>query len=88
MNTHLAINYEHDLNLYVVERKVNSYFDWISAVGGVFGGLRILLRGIVGFLSYNAFSVYMVSKLYKPEEEEAKKNPKKLKSPRTIEIEN
>ena len=30
----------------------------------------------------------MVTKLYKPEEEEAKENPKKLhKSPRTVEIE-
>ena len=77
MNTHLALNFEHDLNLYVQERKVDSYFDWISAVGGVGEGLRILIRGVVGFLSFNAFNVYMVSELYQ------KKNPKTLRSHRT-----
>ena len=43
MNVHFALNYEMDLNLYEVERKVGSYFDCISSAGGLNKGLRLLL---------------------------------------------
>ena len=65
MHTHLALVYEHDTNLYVTERRVGSYFDWISAAGGMNKGLRLFFSGIVNFFSYNVYSVYMVSHLFK-----------------------
>lgn len=81
MHTHLALSYEHDLNLYVVERKVSSYFDWIGAAGGVLNGLRIILGVVVALFSYNAYTVYMVSILY-----HRKTNPKKFRTAATEEI--
>ena len=65
--THAAISYEFDLKLYVTERRAGSYFDWISSAGGMNKGLRLLFRVVVGFFSYNVYSVYMVSQFFKQE---------------------
>ena len=62
--THLALSFEPDLTLYIVDRQVSSYFDFISAAGGLNKGLRLLLRAFVSFFSYNVYSVYMISHLY------------------------
>ena len=62
--THLAVSFEPDLTLYVIERQVSSYFDFLSATGGLNKGLRFLFKVVVGLLNYKMFSVYMVSKLF------------------------
>ena len=63
--THLAISYEIDLNLHVIERQVSSYFDFLSAAGGLNKGLRLFFRVVVSFFNYKVYSVYMVSRLFK-----------------------
>ena len=46
---HLAISYEMDLNLHVIERTVYTLLDWLGDVGGLmgilvdFGGLILMI---------------------------------------------
>ena len=49
----------------ITERGVGTYFDWISAAGGLNKGLRLLFRVAVSLFNYNVYSVYMVSHLFK-----------------------
>ena len=57
----MAVSYERDLHLRIEERRVGTYFDGISAAGGLNKGLRLLFKIVVDFFDYNIYSVYMVS---------------------------
>ena len=62
---HFALSYEHYAHLKITERGVGTYFDWISAAGGLNKGLRLMFRVVVSLFNYNIYSVYMVSHLFK-----------------------
>ena len=83
--THIALSYERNINLQVTEREVGRYFDFLSAAGGLSKGLRLLFRVVVSFFSYNVYSVYMVSHLFKrPPKTERRMTIKALKVERAM----
>ena len=47
------------------ERSVYSYLDWIGDVGGLNDGLSVVFMGIAGLLNYNYYTSYLISKLFK-----------------------
>ena len=66
-----------DLDLQVTERTVYSYLDWIGDIGGLLDGLKIFFLGLTGFLNFNFYNSYMVSQLFRIDENDPLANKDK-----------
>ena len=55
---------EFDLTLYRIDRDVYSILDFIGDLGGLAEGFYIILKILLGFLTYNNFEHFLIEFLY------------------------
>ena len=61
----MSISYEIDLNLYVAERTVYTFLDWLGDVGGLMGILFDFGGLIVMFIVGNGLSYMLIKEVFK-----------------------
>ena len=60
------MTFEFDLNFYEIDRATYNLLDWLGDLGGLKEALMIIFGLIYGFVHYQSFENYLVSKLYRP----------------------
>ena len=61
----MAISFEQDLNLNVIERVNYSFLDFLSDVGGLNAVITTVSMVFLSMLNYNKLNVHVVQQLYK-----------------------
>ena len=80
----MAISYEMNLDKVVTERTVYSYLDWVGDIGGLNDGLRIFFYLIASILNYNFYQSYLISHLFRIDENDPLNLSKKLNRRMTV----
>ena len=65
-DVHAVVTFEFDLNYYEIDRSTYNLLDWLGDLGGLKEALMIIFGLIYGFVHYQSFENYLVSKLYRP----------------------
>ena len=62
---HVQVTFEFDLTLYLIDRDVYSYLDWIGDVGGLNEGIFLLLKVILLSLQFFDLEHLLIENLYR-----------------------
>ena len=73
-----------NLDLIVTERTVYSYLDWVGDIGGLNDGLRIFFVVIASILNYNFYQSYLISHLFRIDENDPLNLSKKFNRRMTV----
>ena len=68
----MAISFEQDLNLNVIERVNYSFLDFLSDVGGLNAVITTVSMVFLSMLNYNKLNVHVVQQLYKFNQNESR----------------
>ena len=64
-NVHIQVVFEFDLTLYLIDRNVYSFLDWIGDVGGLYEGLFLSFSVILIFSQYYDLEHLLIEHLYR-----------------------
>ena len=71
---HVQVTFEFDLTLYLIDRDVYSYLDWIGDVGGLNEGIFLLLKVMLLSMQFFDLEHLLIENLYR----QSKKQDKRL----------
>ena len=63
-SVHVAINFELNLDLTVIDRQVYSLLDWLGDMGGMLEALVYLSTFVLAIINYGQFKAMLVSALF------------------------
>ena len=64
-NVHIQVTFEFDLNLYLIDRSVYSFLDWIGDVGGLNEGLFLCFKLIIVLSQFYDLEHLLIEYLYR-----------------------
>ena len=63
-DVHIALTFEVDLNLQVIERQVYNILDWIGDIGGLGEGCFFISFTLLGIIHFGALDNMIISELF------------------------